>query len=201
MTSEEFLQKEREILDALPNEFQSFVSAYALDHSHAYGEEVLSWERALVSDLLPIIEKYRKRLKPDQAPDRVWDHNHDTLEYLRFRISEQSAKCDEEWTALMALRQKKFDIEKTLGITPLDEDFDEFEEFMKGIAKSYPDGIAGPGFSVNRDGHCIHFMWKDVEYISEWVNHNLTLHKHRETGEVVGCVVGYPLEWEPYKNK
>jgi hypothetical protein len=59
MTQEEFNASEKEILQELPEAFRSFVSSYAWDKGHCYGfEEVLSYERDLVSRLREAIANY-----------------------------------------------------------------------------------------------------------------------------------------------
>ena len=51
-------------LDKLPEEFRSGVDYMAYERGHGYGqEEILVCLVGLVGDLLPMIEKFEKRIK------------------------------------------------------------------------------------------------------------------------------------------
>jgi len=64
MTSEEFAEKERELLAKLPEEFRGPVSGAALERGHAYGlEEVLYHVDGLVEMLQEPIKQYTQRIK------------------------------------------------------------------------------------------------------------------------------------------
>jgi len=55
---------EEKYFDKLPPELQTFVSSYAYEHGHAYGqEEVNLMAESMAADLLPHIEAYTKRIK------------------------------------------------------------------------------------------------------------------------------------------
>lgn len=63
MTSEEFNEIQDELLNELPDEFQSYVTQTAWERGHSSGyEEVLGYVRDLVVDLAPVVQKYRTRI-------------------------------------------------------------------------------------------------------------------------------------------
>jgi hypothetical protein len=64
MKSEEFYEKQAEVLKQLPIEFQSFAEMQAWDQGHSAGyEEVLNYVEGYVYDLMEPIAKYTERIK------------------------------------------------------------------------------------------------------------------------------------------
>lgn len=64
MTNEEFATQQAELLKDVPEEFKSAMSYMAYEDGHSAGhEEVINILRGLVSDLLPSIKAFEKRLK------------------------------------------------------------------------------------------------------------------------------------------
>lgn len=63
MKSEEFYQKQKEILDLIPIEFRSFVEWIAWEQGHSFGyDEVLNHVYDYVYDIKEPIEKYTERI-------------------------------------------------------------------------------------------------------------------------------------------
>lgn len=66
MTSKEFNEKEKELLDTIPFEFRSTLSYMAYERSHSSGyDEVFDTLQSLVSDLTSAINSFADRLKKD----------------------------------------------------------------------------------------------------------------------------------------
>ena len=64
MTNEEFYIKQTELLSKVPEIFRSTLSYMAYERGHSTGdEEILSYLSGLVSDLAPVIEKYKEQIE------------------------------------------------------------------------------------------------------------------------------------------
>ena len=67
MTSEEYAEKQEQILMAVPKEFWGPMSYYAYERSHAYGmEETLNTLVGLVSDIGPAIKEFELRIRGEK---------------------------------------------------------------------------------------------------------------------------------------
>ena len=63
MTAQEFEDKQKEILEELPEEFRGAVGYMAWELGHAYGyEEVITYSRDFVSSLTEPIKNYTSRI-------------------------------------------------------------------------------------------------------------------------------------------
>lgn len=68
MTREQFTEREIELLQKVPTEFRSTLSAEAYDRGHANGrEEVLMALDDMIDKLLPCIEAYAARIRGEQG--------------------------------------------------------------------------------------------------------------------------------------
>lgn len=60
MTPEEFNKQETELLNKVPQEFRGWLSYYAYEQGHSAGyEEVLSYLRELIYELVPAMNKFK----------------------------------------------------------------------------------------------------------------------------------------------
>jgi len=63
MTSEEFEEEMKKVLDEIPEEFHSFIKSESWESGHSSGrEEVISLAQNLISDLKPCIGLFQKRI-------------------------------------------------------------------------------------------------------------------------------------------
>ena len=69
MTSEQYEAKQKELLNGIPEEFQSALSYMAYEQGHSAGyDECIIVLSGLVSELRPVIKRYETRILSNQRP-------------------------------------------------------------------------------------------------------------------------------------